>query len=280
MVLLKSLNLKKADQMHLKYSPTFFFLLPVIVIMFSCNSKKYIYLHEEKNVSSDSNFYSSAYPGYKLQSGDYLDIRFHSTMTDVEEMFRFSGGENTSASSMNNLKTDGQSAFFYGYAINDSGYIRIPVIGSLHLNGLDIHEAQDLIEKEAQKYVNDVMVKVRLYGTKITLLGEFNNAGTHYIYKDHVHILDAVAAAGDFTYNGDRKHLRIMRQTNDGIYTYRVNLTDKQLLTNNRFYLMPNDIVYAEPLPRKIFKESMSGYLLALTTVSSTLALILILTGK
>ncbi len=252
----------------------------LVSCFFSCSNKKYVYLKEEKRAHEDTGKYALRYPEYKLQSGDFLDIQFHSTMTDVEEMFRFTGGEMSASNIANAGRSGGQGAFFYGYMINDSGAVRIPVIGNIQLEGLDLEEVQKLVEEEARKYVNDVIVKVRLYGIRITLLGEFNNTGTHFIYKDRVHILDAVAAGEDLTYFSDRRYLRIIRETEDNMYTYSIDLTDKDLLTSEKFYLLPNDIVYAEPSSRKIFRETISDYLLGITTLSSTLALIVVLVKK
>jgi polysaccharide biosynthesis/export protein len=247
--------------------------------MFSCSSKRYVYLYEKRK-QQDTALYDLNYPGYRLQNGDFLDIQFHSTMTDVEEMFRFSNGESSSNNTMYTARTGGQGAFFYGYMINDSGMVRIPVIGNLKLGGLTIIEAQDLVEEETRKYVNDVMVKVRLYGIKVTLLGEFNSTGTHYIYKDKADILDAIAAGSDLTYYSDRRHLRILRQIDNKMKTYTIDLTDKNLLTQKEFYLMPNDVVYAEPSSRRIFRETVTDYLIGLSVITSTLTLVVLLVKK
>ncbi len=160
------------------------------------------------------------------------------------------------------------------YVVSDSGYIRIPVIGSVYVAGYTITNIEKLIEREARKYIDDAISKVKLLNYKITFIGEFGNPGEKYFYRDRVNIIDALVAAGDVTYYGDRKNLRVLRQTPKGIESFRINLHDVALLNSKDFYLKPNDIVYAEPLPRKIFRLQTSDYSVLLVTISTTLAFI------
>ncbi|MCG8697387.1 MAG: polysaccharide biosynthesis/export family protein [Bacteroidales bacterium] len=250
-------------------------ILPILV-MVSCNSSKYIYFYEDKELQKDTNFYLVKPSEYRLQTGDILDVQFHSSLSDVEGIFRFS---NVKSSQTTLTGTRGESgAFFYGYMISDSGTVRIPLIGHVHLENKNLLEAEKIIQKEAQKYVNDVIIKVRLYGIKITFMGDFKEAGTQYFYKNKVHLLDAVSRVPVLG-TGDCRNIRIMRQTPEGIISYRVDLTDRNLIEDKKFYLQPNDIVYAEPRPLSMFRKGWSDYTFLVGTITSTLALIVLIVG-
>lgn len=254
---------------------TYILLFMVVGIMvFSCKSSKYIYFYEDKDFRQDTNYYHLTRPKYKLVAGDILDIQFHSTMTDVAEMFRFQ-----QAGSQNSLmQTRGsQGAFFFGYEISDSGTIRIPVIGHIKVAGLHLNEAQDLIENEAQKYVKDIICKVRLYGIKVTFVGEFEQTGTQYFYENDIHLLEALGQIPVKT-AANQHTVRLVRQTEDGVMTYRIDLTDREVVQSDVFYLQPNDIVYAEPRPLEIFRKGWSDYSFLVSTITSTLTLIVLLT--
>ena len=160
------------------------------------------------------------------------------------------------------------------FVVDEQGNIRIPVVGFLHVAGNTITEIQQMVQDEARKYVSDVLVKAKLVSYTISFIGEFGHPGKITFYKDHVNILDAIAEVGEVTYYGDRRHIRVLRQTDDGVYTYHIDLTDPSLLTSKKFYLQPNDVVYAEPLPRKIFRTEVSDYTLILTTITSTVAFV------
>jgi polysaccharide export outer membrane protein len=80
--------------------------------------------------------------------------------------------------------------------------------------------------------------------------------------------------AGDITDFAKRDRVLLLRQSENGIKTYRINLNDKSILESDLYYLMPNDMVYVEPLKGKQFAFSEFPYVLILTTITTTLLLI------
>jgi polysaccharide biosynthesis/export protein len=238
-----------------------------IIFLTACNPGKYIYFKEDKIPVADSSFYLLHKTNYQLQPGDVLYFSVYSTLSESENIFHFPSQSNAGNLGSSNM-------YLTQYVINDSGYVRIPVIGTVYAAGVTINELQKALEIDARKYISDAMVLLKLVSFQITFLGEFTRTGKITFYKDRIHILDALGEVGDVTFNGDRKHVRIMRQTPDGIFTYRIDLTDKNLMTSEKFYLQPNDVVYAEPIARKIVRTNISDYALILTTISSTLAFI------
>jgi polysaccharide export outer membrane protein len=244
----------------------------ILVIFSACSTKKFIYLREEIREPGDSCFYPADKPGYLVQPGDVLYISIHSTLSETKGMFHFPGQENVTSSGMRE-----ENMYLNQSVVAEDGYIRMPVIGSVYVAGSTIDDIEKLIETEARKYVTDALARVKLVSYSISFIGEFNNPGKINFYKDHVHILDAVAEAGDVTYYGDRQHIRVLRQTSEGFYTYMIDLTDKNLMTSNNFYLQPNDVVYAEPLPRKILRLNVGDYSVILASLTSTLALITVI---
>lgn len=247
--------------------------LLIIVLSFSCNTSKYIYFREPKIPPGDSVFYATQKPDYQIQPGDIIYLRFKSSLSDMDSYFNFS---TLPANNSMMASSTGQSSGMYlnEFVVDDHGNIRIPVIGILHVAGNDINEIQQMVQDNARKYVADVLVKAKLVSYTVSFIGEFGNPGKVTFYKDHVSILDAIAQVGEVTYYGNRRHIRVMRQTPKGIYTYHIDLTDPSLLTSKKFYLEPNDVVYAEPLPRKIFRTEVSDYTFILATITSSLAFV------
>jgi polysaccharide export outer membrane protein len=106
------------------------------------------------------------------------------------------------------------------------------------------------------------------------MLGEFKNPGKYVVYQDRINIFEAIAMAGDITDFAKRNKVLLVRQSEKGIKTYRVNLNDNSMLESDLYYLMPNDMVYVEPLKGKQFAFKEFPYLLILTTITTTLLLI------
>jgi len=66
----------------------------------------------------------------------------------------------------------------------------------------------------------------------------------------------------------------VLRPTDNGSKTYRLDLTNKKFLASDAFFLQPNDVVYVEPDKYKNVKLNSPLYTLFLSTLS-TLILVL-----
>ena len=76
-----------------------------------------------------------------------------------------------------------------------------------------------------------------------------------------------------------RKKVLLLRQTEDGTKSYRLNLTKGNIIESDLYYIQPNDIIYVEPLGSTLFREQASDYVFVISAISSTLtAIVLILT--
>jgi polysaccharide export outer membrane protein len=84
--------------------------------------------------------------------------------------------------------------------------------------------------------------------------------------------MEALAYAGDITYNGNRQEVLLIRPTGKGSQTYRLDLTDADLINNEKYYIQPNDVLYVKPLRSTLFRERSSDYMFILTALSSVLS--------
>jgi polysaccharide export outer membrane protein len=257
------------NKIHVLY----FFYVVTTLFLASCSTKKYVYLYEENYNIKDTLEYKPVKTNYQVQTNDILFITFHSVLSDAENFFKYQAN----IASENNLQLSEGELYINQYVVSDSGNIKIPVLGKILVSGQSIATIESNINLLAKKYISDVSAKVKLVNYKITFIGEFGNPGEKYFYRDRVNIMDALAVAGDITYYGDRQNLRILRNTPEGIKSFRINMNDINLLNSKDYYLLPNDIVYAEPLPRRIFRLQTSDYSIFLVAISSTLALVSII---
>lgn len=69
----------------------------------------------------------------------------------------------------------------------------------------------------------------------------------YYFYRDKVNIIEAIAKAGDLTVYGNRLRVMLIRKTETGDKVKMVDLTDRNLLNQEEYYILPNDIIYIEP---------------------------------
>ncbi len=179
---------------------------------------------------------------YRLQVNDVISVKVKSaTNVETADIFNIT---------RENLGTISNPANLYmeGYSIDRKGEITLPVIGNLKVQHLTLREADSIIQIEANKYLTKATVLVKLVSFKITVLGEVKNPGYHYVFNNQITILEALGLAGDLTEFGNRKNIKLIRPLANGSAVTLLDITDPGLLKSPYFYLMPNDVLYIEPL--------------------------------
>ncbi len=208
---------------------------------------------------------------YTLKPGDVLYVQILTQDPAVSSLFNNRGFSSTSSV---NLFSSDASFYLYGYSVSDSGNIRLPVLGKIRVGGQTLSQAQDLIQAETDKQLNDALAVVKLLNYKITVLGEVNRPGVYTNFKDNISIFEGLAMAGDLTNYAERNKIILVRQTPDGVKTLRVNLQDKNIINSEAFYLVPNDMIIAEPRKGKIFSMNSPNISIYLSIISTTLLLL------
>lgn len=224
-----------------------------------------------RNIDTDStvNFYPKTQPVYKIQTRDILYIRIYTFDQEVSNMINQTAGV-----SQQNLFQNESSLFVNGYTVNDSGYIEIPVLGRITVAGKTVDEATNAVRERAERFLKDATIIVKLVSFKFSVLGEVSRPGTYHNYSNQLTVLEAISMAGDITDYGNRHKVLVLRPDKNGTKTFRLDLTDKNILTSDGFFLLPNDIVYVEPIKTKFFKINIPTISLFLTSIS-TLILVL-----
>lgn len=139
-----------------------------------------------------------------------------------------------------------------GYLIDSNGNIDFPVIGQVHLGGLDRMAATELLKEKLKPYITNPIVNMRMLNFKVTVLGEVRNPGTFTIPNERITLLEAIGIAGDLNITALRKNVLVIRDIDGKKTETRVDLTSKQLFNSPVYYLNQNDVVYVEPNRTKI----------------------------
>ena len=162
--------------------------------------------------------------------------------------------------------------FLNSYTIDESGYIHVSFIDKLLVEGLSIEEAKNLIQKALNEYFKECTVVVKLVNFQVSVLGEVNSPGSFTIDKEQVNLFQALGLAGGAKEFSNLRRVVLVRQTDTGSQVQKLDLTSQKILESEFFYLMPNDIVYIEPVKAKTNIGS-SPYLLISTLSLALLAL-------
>lgn len=220
-------------------------LLVLLLWLSGCNRKaQLLYMAD---VQHDT-LASMAMPRYRLKPGDLLTVNVFTQDELTTRLFNV----NSNAYSYNSYSSE-MLAYVNGYMVSDSGRVTLPVVGEVHVEGLTVRQAQDAVQAKVNGYLRDALVFVKILSFKVTVIGEVKRPGTYTNYKENLNIFEALALAGDFSDYGERSNVLVLRQTENGTHTYRLNLHDKEVLRSEAFYLLPNDTVIVEPRRSKVF---------------------------
>ncbi len=249
-----------------------YYLLFFLFVLSSCGQyKRYTYL-QTKYPEKDT-IYAKKLTPYLLQPSDILHVKISSVLDKVSQELFSSDMANTTSG----MASGAGALYLMGNTIDSEGFISLPVIGKVMVGGMTLEEAREKIYQTAITYSSDARVDVKLLSFRITIVGEVKAPGYYTIYSDKATLLEGLSMAGDLTYNGKRKNILILRSFKDGTKTIKVDLTSRDLLSSEKYFLQPNDIIYVAPFKTAAFRAKIADYSVFLTLITSTITAVLLI---
>jgi len=227
----------------MKYINVLIFFIMLFAFSSCYYNTRLVYLQDKNYSEVIPTIVKNKSPVYRLQTADVISVHIKGTTeTDgANNIFNIHTREG-------GMFTTPGSLFLEGYTIDVNGKINLPIIGEVVVNNFTIEEVQKIIQELANKYLNRSTVIVKLTSFKVTVLGEVRNPGYLYVFNNQVNVFETLGLAGDLTQFANRKNIKLIRQMPEGSQVILLDLTDPRLLSSEYFYLMPNDILYVEPL--------------------------------
>ncbi len=217
-----------------------------VLLMSSCTTSKDItYLQNVDELSSTTLSQTAGIPDQVVMPGDLLDITVMATDRAAVQPFNRRVVDYTRA-----VGTALNSDELNFYLVDNNGYIDMPVLGRIYVQGMTKSQLEDYVRGQIHpKYIHEVpAVTVRFENFRISVLGDVKSPDTYVIPNERVNILEAIALAGDLNITGRRDNVLLVRTNADGTRTtVRLDLKDKDLIISPYFYLQQNDVIYVEP---------------------------------
>ena len=186
-----------------------------------------------------------AYEAYKIQPFDQLMIKVNAFDGSTEEYLNreFSGGNVFSRE----ITYDPASLYFNSYTVDEDGQITLPLIGDVKISEKSIADVKRQLDEAYKPHLKLVSTSVKLANMRITVFGEVNRPGVHYLYNEKNTLLDAISMAGDITDFGNRKKVKLIRLTEKGSETVFLDLNKSDFIGTEYYYIQPYDVIYIEP---------------------------------
>lgn len=242
----------------LQYKLKYIFCVLAVLLLASCiTNRDTRYLQKTK-----AKYAKGEYVEYRLQNADELSIVVYSLNAEVSNLFV--------GISQPGMQQQGNMY----YRIFDDGTIDLPFVKKIKLQGLTIQEAEQEVKRRLTEYIkDDFSVKVTMAESSFYVVGE--QTGRFIIYKDRLNILEAVALAGDFRANVDKRNIRILRKLPSGEnQMIKFDLRSKSIVDSEYYFVLPNDVIILNRSRSNFYKiNSFTGFV---GMVTSTLSFALI----
>ena len=245
------------------------FMLLFVMCCTSCvPTESLIYLQPGEDVFEEVYKYDKQ--EYQLQMNDILDVKISSLNPEVNALFNAST-MGTMQVAQATAQTGGDLFYITGYSIDQDGSIDIPFVGKVDVIGLTLNEAHSAVDLKVSELFSNYHLQIRLGGVRFSALGEFNRPGKHVVMQNQVTILEAIALGGDLSLVANREEIRLIRQYPHGTQIHSINLLDESVVGSPYYFIQPNDVLYAEPLPQRSWGIGITGAQ-TLNTIVSTLS--------
>ena len=136
-----------------------------------------------------------------------------------------------------------------GYLVDQNGDIDFPILGKIHVEGLNRMQVTELIKQKlmSEDLIKDPIVTVQFLNFKVSVMGEVTRPGTFDISGDRITLLEALSMAGDLTIYGRRDRVAVIREKDGKRRILYHDLRSSDIFQSTCYYLQQNDLVYVEP---------------------------------
>jgi polysaccharide biosynthesis/export protein len=244
-------------------------LIIFVLLLSSCiTSKEVKYLQGSKKFKQ--NTFKSEKVEYHVQNGDNLYIKLTSTEDLIDK-----------ALTAGNIGSAGQgleSKYKDIYLVDNLGYIQMPQLDKILVSGKSLNQIKDTIDLCIQKFYSQTTSQVRLADNYVTILGDVNKPGRYLIdFRDKINIFELIGMAGDLSFEASRSNIKLIRKIGEKTEIVSLDLTKQNIIENEYYYLLPNDIVYVEPLKAVSWHLRSFPFATTLALVLSTTTTILVI---
>jgi len=250
------------------FKPILWLFLFSLVLSSCVPMKKMLYLQVKGSADTLSSFVNERKIDYRIQPGDNLYIRVITLDEKTTLML------NPLTGSGANSNVSDASVYLTSYTVNEAGYLDFPLVGEIFVRNMNVDEVRDAIAEELKVYLKELVVVVKLVNYNLTVLGEVNHQGQYKVYQTDINLFEAIAMASGMTDFANRNKVAIIRLNKTGSSIHYVDMTRKDILSADYYYLKPNDIIYVPPVKGKQFGFATFPYVMILSTITTTILLL------
>ena len=140
------------------------------------------------------------------------------------------------------------------YLVDLEGIVKFPMIGEMKLEGLTLRQAEEIIQKEYQKYFKEPFTLLTYANKRVIVLGAPGGQVIPLI-NQNVSLVEVLGLATGLDNTAKAQNIRVLRKEK----VFLIDLTTIDGYKSGNMLIEPGDIVYIEPVRRPL-SEALRDY--------------------
>jgi polysaccharide export outer membrane protein len=160
----------------------------------------------------------------------------------------------------------------FNYLVDLEGVVKFPMVGALKLEGLTLRQAEEILQKEFEKYFKEPFVILSYSNKRVIVLGAVGGQVIP-LPNQNINLAEVLALAKGLSNDGKAHNIRILR--NDQVFI--VDMSTIEGFKAGNLLIQPGDIIYVEPVRRPL-SEGVRDYAGVFSLVVSLTTVIFLVT--
>lgn len=221
-------------------------LFTAISALQSCASYDKIPYFQDYSTSEITKNAITNFADFTVENGDRLSISVSSVNPEAAAVFN----QNSSANPDNPA---------FGYVVDKSGNINLPLLGDVKVSGLTIDKLSLMLQEKLMPFLGKPNVSARIVNFKVAVLGDVMRPGMYSSNSERLTVTEALSLAGDLNITAVRDNILLIREVNGVRTAFPVDLTSRQVFDSPYFYMRSNDLIVVQPGKEKVAAND-TGY--------------------
>lgn len=224
------------------------FCLCLIILLGSCKVyKQNIIFQTDQSINAEAfaEEVSFAEGEYVIQAFDNIEVEVFTNKGErvIDPNLELSGSNGNT-----NIRPSNQFQVFADQTII------LPLIGVINVEGETIKSLQEKLTKLYANYYIEPLVRLSVGNQRVIVLGDLGGQIIP-LENNNTSLLEILAAAGGLNNSSRGSNIRLIRGPLESPNVQIINLQTIEGMKQANLRVMPNDIVYVEPI-RRVFNES------------------------
>ena len=235
--------------MRIHCSPVRLITLFGVLFLVSCKAYKQdllFQLNDNFNEENLSKPIAQASENYVLRKGDYFEFRVYTNdgerIIDPDfELRQLQGGGGGNQQNQNlNISP---------YLITEDGFVFLPMVGSVELEGKVVVEAEKFLASLYNDFYSSCYVRITVINRRVIVL-KANSGQVIPLANENMTIAEILALSGGINFGSKASTIKLIRGDLSNPQVYMIDLSTIDAMRASVIGVQPGDIIYIEPWRR------------------------------